>query len=293
MSGVMDDLDARVGSTTSLLRTVIGTSVRTEGGWLSSSAFVTLLEELGVPAGRTRTALTRLKAKGIVVLETRAGSAGYSLTDAARLMLERGDRRIYQPRFMDDDQDWFVISFTVPEDDRQLRHQLKRRLSWIGCGSVAGALWIGPGFLIDEAEQIVADLGLTGQVTFFVVQEIRGATAPADAIARWWDLPAIAARHEDFLAAHGASLAAYRADPGPQNAFRRWVLALDAWRPIPYVDPGLPLSLLPDDWPGRRSIPAFLELRDALSVPAAEYIHTVVASPVVARTAHHRGQESA
>lgn len=292
MSGVMDDLDARVGSTTSLLRTVIGVSVRAEGGWLSSSAFVTLLDELGVPAGRTRTALTRLKAKGILVLEARSGSAGYSLTDAARRMLERGDRRIHQPRFMDDDHDWFVISFTVPEDDRQLRHQLKRRLSWIGCGSVAGALWIGPGFLIDEAEQIVADLGLTGQVTLFVVKEIRGATAPADAVARWWDLAAVAARHEAFLSAHGTSLAAYRADPGPRNAFRRWIFALDAWRPIPYVDPGLPLSLLPGDWPGRRSIPAFLELRDALSVPAAEYVHTVVAGPA-ARTAQHRGQESA
>ena len=114
---------------------------------------------------------------------------------------------------------------------------------------------------------------------------------PADAIAQWWDLSAIAARHETFLSAHGASLAAYRADPGPRNAFRRWILALDAWRPIPYVDPGLPLSLLPDDWPGRRSIPAFLELRDALSVPAAEYVHTVVAAP--ARAAQHRRQEPA
>jgi phenylacetic acid degradation operon negative regulatory protein len=276
MRATRDEIDSRPGSTTSLLLTVIGSALREHGRWLPSSAFVALMEVIDVPAGRTRTALTRLKHKGVLVSEPRDGVAGYALADDAVPMLERGDARIYQPRFMEEDERWFVLSFSVPEENRDLRHQLKRRLTWIGCGSVAGALWIGPAYLVDEAEDIVEDLGLVGRVTIFMVDELRGATAPQEAIPRWWDLDTLRALHDDFLREHEGSLAAFESDPSPRNAFRIWVRALDAWRPIPYLDPGLPLSLLPNDWPGARSVPIFLQLRDVLGARAGEYIQTVV-----------------
>lgn len=278
MSAVQPDTDSRPGSATSLVRTLVGSSVRSHGGWMSSATFVALMKTLGVPAERTRTALTRLKSKGVLDSETRHGAVGYGIAESARAMLERGDRRIYEPRTMPNPNDWFVISFTVPEVDRHLRHQLKRRLARIGCGSVAGALWIGPGYLTEEALLIVDDLGLTGQVTVFSVDEILGATAPDVAIARWWDLPAIAALHDEFLAAMGDAPAEYAVDPTPERAFVLWMATLDVWRPIPYLDPGLPYDLLPADWPGRESVALFLSLRDQLSVPAGEYIDSVSAA---------------
>lgn len=278
MGAVQPDTDSRPGSATSLVRTVVGSSVRTHGGWMSASTLVALMKSLGVPAQRTRTALTRLKAKGVLVSEARHGAAGYAIADEARAMLERGDRRIYHPRSMPGLDDWFVISFTVPEVDRHLRHQLKRRLARIGCGSVAGALWIGPGYLTDEALLIVSDLGLDGQVTVFRVHEILGATAPEVAVARWWDLAAIAALHETFIASRTGAAEQYLAAPSPEHAFQLWMATLDVWRPIPYLDPGLPADLLPADWPGRRSVEMFLELRDLLEAPAGEHIAGVAAA---------------
>lgn len=270
------EIDARPGSTTSLLLTIIGSALREQGRWMSSAAFVTLMEGVDVPPARTRTALTRLKSKGMLVGETRDGVAGCFLPDEAISVLERGDARIDQPRLMADDERWFVLSFSVPEENRDVRHQLKRRLKWIGCGSVAGALWIGPAHLVDEAEAIVEDLGLVGRVTVFMVDELRGATEPQVAVARWWDLATIRALHEDFLREHDASLAAFAADPTPRTAFRIWTRALDTWRPITYVDPGLPQTVMPEDWPGARSIALFLQLRDRLGAPARAHVDEVV-----------------
>ena len=40
MSAVLDDMDSRPGSTTSLLRTVIGLYLRDAGGWMSAKDIV-------------------------------------------------------------------------------------------------------------------------------------------------------------------------------------------------------------------------------------------------------------
>ena len=296
MTGVLDDLESRPGSTTALLRTVIGSTMRDHGGRLSTAALVALMEAVGVPPGRTRTALTRLKAKGLIASTNGTGPAGYALTPAAATMLDEGDLRIYEPRAMADGDPWCLISFSVPEQHRAVRHQLRRRIGEIGCGTVASGLWIGPEYLTEEVEGIVAELGLADHVTVFVTDQIREPDLPA-AAARWWDLTALRARHEDFLAAHDAELAAYRADEGPRAAFRAWIRVLDAWRPIPYLDPGLPTTLLPASWPGLRSIQLFRESRDSLAATAAGYARGVTglgggngASPVQPQTAAGKGK---
>jgi phenylacetic acid degradation operon negative regulatory protein len=275
VNGVLDDLDTRPGSASSLLRTLVGASIRDLGGWMSSAAFVSLLGQVGVSPARTRNALTRAKAKGLLRAEVRT-TPGYALTDAGSALLTRGDRRIFHPRLMGELDPWCLISFSVPESDRDLRHQLRRRLTWIGCGVVADALWICPAFLTDEVGAITGELGLGDRVTLFHAHVIHSDLA-AD-VARWWDLPAIAALHEKFLASHAAVIGEFSADPRPATAYRTWITALDAWRPIPYLDPGLPAELLPATWPGNRSIPLFLEFRDNVVGLASAHLRSAAAA---------------
>ncbi len=261
---VLDDLASRPGSANSLVRTVVGVAIRACGGWLSTATCIELMEAAGVPANRTRTALTRVKGKGLLVAERRDGRAGYALTPDGAWLLARGDRRIYGQRSMRDGDPWCLISFSIPEEQRSLRHQFRQRLSWIGAGNVSPALWIVPDYLRAELEEIVQDLALTAQVTLFTVQGIQNAGVSGSALAReWWDLDALRALHDDFLEAHSATLAHCAAEPDPAVRFGLWIRALDAWRPIPYLDPGLPDALLPPDWPGARSGELFRALHAA------------------------------
>lgn len=264
-TAVLEDIDARPGSTASLLRTVVGLYLRPLDGWITAAALVALAGDLGIPTAQARTGITRLKQKGLLLAE-REGAIGYRLNPAAVPMLERGDRRIFEMREMTDDDPWCLVSFSIPESDRSVRHQLRRRLQWIGAGGVSPALWICPGHLHDEALQILDELDARRWATLFTATAPAPAGTPAEAAAQWWDLAALRAEHLSFQ----ASL-----DALPTAPFAAYVQLIDRWRVLPYTDPGLPPSMLPPDWPGRRSFDAFARLSAELAGPALAHVRAV------------------
>ncbi len=168
-AAVLDDADSRPGSATSLLRTIVGCYLRRLGGWIAAEALIELMTTVGVNQARTRTAILRVRGKGLLAPEVREGHVGYALHPAAIPALARGDRRIYAPRQMGTSDRWCLISYSIPESQRQLRHQLRRRLSWIGCGTVTAALWICPEYLTGEVEEILSDLGVRASASIFLV----------------------------------------------------------------------------------------------------------------------------
>lgn len=262
---VLDDFDARPGSTASLLRTVVGVYLRRLGGRISTSDLVSLAGRLGIPAGQARTGIARLKQKGLL-LATREDGIGYRLNPAALPMLERGDRRIFEVRMMTDADDWCLVSFSIPEPQRDLRHRLRRRLQWIGSGLVSPALWICPGHLQREVEEILDELGARRWATLFRTGAPLVDGTLAEAASAWWDLDILRAEHELFQ----LSL-----EELPDDPFAAYVRLIDAWRVIPYRDPGLPASMLPADWPGRRSVEAFERLSKRLADDAWRVVRDV------------------
>lgn len=272
MSAVLDDMDSRPGSTTSLLRTVIGLYLREAGGWMSAKDIVVLMEALGTSGTVTRTALGRLRKKDVVLQETRDGIPGFTLTEGAASMLARGDRRIYNPTSMSPSDPWCLVSFSIPETEREKRHQLRRRLHWIGCGTVAAGLWICPDTLRGEVEEILADLELRGMATLFVTQTPLVGGSLEDAASKWWDLDAVAELYKDFIREHGSAVPAPDGAGIDAGAFARYVQCIDRWRIIPYLDPGLPGTFLPEDWPGAQGTALFKQIMDAYAQPSADFV---------------------
>lgn len=261
---VLDDFDARPGSTASLLRTIVGLYLRPLGGWISAAHLVALAGELGIPTAQARTGIARLKQKGLL-LAAREGAVGYRLNPAAIEMLERGDRRIFDMHEMTDADSWCLVSFSIPEAERSVRHQLRKRLQWIGAGVVSPALWICPGHLYGEVEQILTELGARNWATLFRTDAIDTSRPPVETAAAWWDLDVLRTGHENFQRS---------IELLPSEPFAAYVRLIDSWRMLPYVDPGLPPSMLPADWPGRRSFAEFARLSDALTGPAWEHVQS-------------------
>ncbi|GGR46822.1 PaaX family transcriptional regulator [Streptomyces roseolus] len=240
------------------------------------AALIRLLAAVGVDAPSVRSSVSRLKRRGLLLSRrTPDGAAGYALSDDARRLLEDGDRRIYartEPSLADG---WVLAVFSVPEQERHKRHLLRSRLGRLGFGTAAPGVWIAPGRLYEETRNALERLGLSSYVDFFRGDHL-GYTATAEAVARWWDLPAIARLHEEFLAGHEPVLAAWREQPGTEeDAYRDYLLTLDSWRRLPYADPVLPPELLPAGWPGRRSAEVFAALHALLWERGAEYVRAV------------------
>jgi phenylacetic acid degradation operon negative regulatory protein len=96
----------------------------------------------------------------------------------------------------------------------------------------------------------------------------------------WWDLDELERLYGEFLDAHGPVLrvrqrCGTRGNDG-RRAFAEYVRVLTDWRRLPYLDPGLPEELLPDDWIGIRAADVFFALRSRLEEPARAHVMETV-----------------
>jgi phenylacetic acid degradation operon negative regulatory protein len=256
----------------SLIVTLYGAYGRFAPGPVPVAELIRLLAAVGVDAPSVRSSVSRLKRRGLLLpARTARGAAGYELSDGARQLLEDGDRRIYAAAPYADE-GWVLAVFSVPESERQKRHVLRSRLAALGFGTAAPGVWIAPARLYEESRHTLGRLGLDAYVDFFRGEHL-GFSPTAEAVARWWDLAAIAKTHEAFLDRHARVLHDWqrRPDTPPEDAYRDYLLALDSWRHLPYADPGLPARLLPADWPGTRSAAVFRALHERLRDAGAAF----------------------
>jgi phenylacetic acid degradation operon negative regulatory protein len=246
--------------------TFFGAFLRRLGGWIAVADLVALMGDLELDEQAVRSAVSRLKRRGVIAPERRGGAAGYRLTPRGEAILEAGDARIFG-RDGDGAGDWLLVVFSIPEARRALRHKLRARLQWLGLGTVAAGVWIAPARVEPEVRRVVDDLDLAGHVELFRGHHLGG----RDALGEWWDLDAIAAEYRAYVAAWEPALDRPRPRT-PAEAFADHVGQLDAWRRIPFHDPGLPSAALPADWPGAHAWAVFHALDRRLSRAALRHV---------------------
>jgi phenylacetic acid degradation operon negative regulatory protein len=284
----------------SLIVTVYGLYAREVGSWLSIASLIKLLAECGVDAPAVRSAISRLKKRGLLVSARVGGVAGYALSEEAHRILREGDRRIFERRRASLGDGWVLAVFSVPESERDRRHQLRSRLSWLGFGAVGSGVWIAPAHLLDSTRDALAHSGLGGYVNLFRADHL-GPGDIACQIQGWWDLDRLRGLYDQFLRTYAPVLSRYRATPdaprggsgsparsaapsssvaataaAPAAAFADLVSALTDWRRLPYSDPGLPPEVLPPDWAAARAADTFFELYDRLAAPARHFAESIL-----------------
>lgn len=249
-------------------------SAEAPAGPVPIASLIRLLGTVGVDSPSVRSAVSRLKRRGLLVAgRTADGAAGYGLSSAARELLADGDRRIYGRPAARSSQGWLLAVFSVPEQERHKRHLLRSRLSRLGFGTAAPGVWIAPAHVHEETRHTLERLDLDRYVDLFRGCHL-GFEPTAASVARWWDLEALAKQHRAFLDAHEPVLRrwARRRPVPPEAAYRDYLLALDSWRRLPYADPGLPSSLLPAEWPGGRAARVFAALHGRLRDAGAQFV---------------------
>jgi phenylacetic acid degradation operon negative regulatory protein len=260
-----------------LIVSLYGLYAREDDGWLSVAALVRLLSALGVDEPAVRSSISRLKRRGLLAAERRASGVGYALTPAARQILDDGDARIFGRRRATAADGWVLVVFSVPESERDKRHQLRSRLARLGFGTAAPGVWIAPGHLADESMDVLCRLGLDGYVQLFRGDHLAFGNL-TERVREWWDLDALRERYAAFLDRHGPVRArwARRRRPDPERAFADYVRLVTDWRELPYADPGLPLAVLPPRWNGVRAAELFADLGGRLAGPARTHARAVI-----------------
>jgi len=274
-----------------LIVTLYGLYAREAGGWLSVSSVIRLLAHCQADGPAVRSAIFRLKRRGLLEPARVDGVAGYGLSAEARAILDEGDRRIFARRRAAAGDGWLLAVFSVPESERHQRHRLRSRLAWLGFGTVSAGVWIAPGHLLGETRDVLRRHGLDRYVELFCGSH--AAFAPtAERVPQWWDLPRMRGLYADFIDRHGPVLEARQRAGGPAGepggtagepaeaaAFADYLAALTDWRRLPDAEPGLPAGVLPADWNGFRAADTFFGLRDLLAGPAHRFASSALAVP--------------
>lgn len=255
-------------SARSLLTTVLGEFVLPRGRPVWTSTLVDVLGEFGVEEKSARQALARTAAEGWLVSERVGRRVRWSLTPPGRRLLTEGAARIYG--FGRDggewDGRWLMLLVSVPETKRDLRHTLRTRLTWAGFGSPTPGVWISPDTgRQPEADEIVRALGLDREAMSFVASY--GQIGDQDAmVARAWDLTALEERYEGFI---DEFTGLPPADGG--EVLRAQTKLVHEWRRFPFLDPRLPVRLLPANWSGVQAAELFHRKHGEWRAPAQRH----------------------
>ena len=214
---------------------------------LPAAVFLRVLGGLGVTEAAARATLSRMTRKGLLVRLQTGRTAHFTLSAAAEELLRQGSRRVsaLEP-FGHPEGQWTLLSYSMPESRRDLRHQVRAALTWAGFGGLRDGLWIAPGTVDVAAVLSGAHLAeVAGLADCFSAAPSPGTDVGAF-IRRAWPVDRLRERHEAFIEAW--SEASEEGDP----MVRRTLLGAD-WLQVLRADPGLPAEHLSPDWPAARS----------------------------------------
>src|SRR5580693_9734617 len=135
---------------------------------LPSAVIVALLAEFGVSDSAARAALSRLTRNGLLVTSRSGRRTFVRLSRRAADVLDDGGRRIFSFGATPAPWDgmWSLVAFSIPEEHRSARDELRKELRWLGFAPLYDGLWVCPR---DHAGDVMArlkDLGISTATAF-------------------------------------------------------------------------------------------------------------------------------
>jgi phenylacetic acid degradation operon negative regulatory protein len=246
-----------------------------------TSGLIDLLRVLGVSERAARSTLSRMKRKGWLESTKDGRRSAYNLTPRGRALLEEGSRRLFDPRPKGWDGHWHVVIYSLPQEQRSLRRELRTRLSWLGYGMLLPGIMVSATARSAQVCALLRELGAEPYVYFFTGSHLEQ-LGDREIVARCWDLEEINRRYGQFIQRHQGDLEAmrrsHRRGDGLQAesgfVYRFWVTY--EYSSFPRLDPNLPDELIPTGWLGDEAAELLAEYRALTRAPAEDFIESTL-----------------
>lgn len=236
------------------------------GGELPGNWFVAMLEPLGIPPDTVRQSLYRLT-KSKAVTGRKVGPVKlYRLTRYGETGTDAGTNRILRPPEPDWDGHWLLVSYQFHAHERVFRDLVNGLLRLEGFAALARGTYLHPrdrsAGLLDSLDEH----GLKDRLTMFRARQVADASDQA-LIGRLWDLERLREGYSRFIGEHGPLTRRSWTHADPSQALQARLSFIERYLDIAWQDPGLPLDLLPADWPAARAQEVASSLYHALHAP--------------------------
>jgi phenylacetic acid degradation operon negative regulatory protein len=245
---------------------------------LPSAALVRLLAEFGVTPVGARAALSRLARRGLLESSRVGRRTCYGLTERAAAVIADGARRIYSfgTAARSWSGEWTVAAFSIPEEQRDVRHALRSRLRWLGFAPLYDGVWVTAGDETAAATAALKELEIA-MATVMTAVVAPGSPLSGDPLGAW-DLGGLRRRYLDFVAKYRPLLERIgTGEVGASEALVARTAIMNEWRNFPNLDPDLPPELLPQPWPRAEARRISVEVYNGLGPLAQVRVRQVLA----------------
>jgi phenylacetic acid degradation operon negative regulatory protein len=245
---------------------LFGEYLRPLGGEVRLRHLIALMDCFDVPESTVRVVAARLRREGWLVSHRDGRETSYALSDEGVHDVAIRRSRIFERITEPWDGQWHMVIYQVPETERALREQLRRRLCWLGFGPLTSSVWLSPHDRISDVRLGFADRPVVRIDTF------RACTGDPETdrelAARSWELHALNREYTELVERYRARTTCGRAVSDARQALVERAELMHEFRAFPQRDPDLPAALLPGDWAGHVAQALFVEAYALLGEPA-------------------------
>lgn len=265
--------------TRAMIFTLYGDYIRHYGNVIWIGSLIRLLEAFGHNEQSVRAAVSRMGKQGWIQSTKKGNKSYYSLTEQGRARMEEASKRIYKSAAPDWDGQWRILVYTIPEEKRHLRDELRKELTWSGFGLLSNSCWITPNPLKEEVNRLINKYDIHDYVSFFQAT-YSGMRKQKDMVDKCWNLKDVNHQYKRFIEVYREKYNAAKKEleDGNMNdsdAFVESAMLVHQYRKFLFVDPNLPEELLPAEWLGVTAGDLFTDYYNMLAVPATRFFESV------------------
>lgn len=275
-------MSAKSLNTRSMIFTLYGDYIRHYGNEIWVGSLIRLLEPFGHNEQSVRAAISRMNKQGWVAARRKGNKSYYCLTDIGIKRIDEAAKRIFKLRPAQWDGKWRMLMYTIPEEKRHIRDELRQELVWSGFGMLENSIWITPNPLDEEMNMIIERYDIEPYTHFFEAK-YKGPQKNEQLVQYCWDIDHINARYDEFIQQYSKK---YILDKNKvatdqmsdENCFVERTKLVHEYRKFLFIDPGLPKDLLPEKWLGRHAASLFADYYRVLAGPANRFFENVFAA---------------
>lgn len=266
-------------NTRSMIFTLYGDYISHYGNEIWIGSLIRLLEAFGHNEQSVRAAISRMGKQGWVQSRREGNKSHYCLTERGVKRINEAAQRIFKLQPEAWDGKWRMLMYTIPEEKRTIRDELRKEIVWSGFGMLSGGLWISPNRLEKQVNDLIDKYDIAPYVHFFI-SEYDGPHENEKLVRECWDLDDINVRYRQFIDEYGGKFTVdsgkiEKDDISDGECFVERTRLVHEYRKFLFVDPGLPEELLPDKWLGGEAASLFSNYYKALAEPASRFFESV------------------
>lgn len=262
-----------------MIFTIYGDYIRHYGGEIWIGSLIKLLKEFGHNEQSVRAAISRMHKQGWVSSRKVKNKSLYFLTPQGKERMEEAATRIFKLKGSEWDGKWRMLIYSIPENKRGIRDELRKELLWSGFGSIANSVWISPNDLTKQVYILIDKYNIREFVHYFIT-EYDGPHENQRLVQDCWNLEEINDKYREFIEKFQPKFLedSEKIKSGEMNhaqCFVERTKLVHEYRKFLFIDPGLPEELLPAQWLGTEAADLFSSYYKELAEPASQFFENI------------------